>query len=365
MKIVVLMAGEGKRFTDVYGQDCYKPFVEVNGKTILEWTLSSIPEIQKFSVDFVIQAKHEKKFQVIKRLRQIFSSSLNYDVLILQYPTQGNLETAYLFNNYYNDSEEDILFLDSDNYYDGSKLISFIENKKKENGAFCLICGFEPLDDSAKWCFMEIGPRENEVKGLYEKDVKSLKRGGKPMVGVFYFSDRKRFNDAARQCFNKQQKTGNEFYLSSAVLNYEGSVYGLIVDKVIPLGTPEDVGEFQKIKNNKKRICIDLDGTICYTRQNNESYEDVLPLPDAVKTIQTLKNQGFTIIIATSRHMKTCGGNVGEIMVKQGGVILDWLKKHNIPCDELYLGKPLANYYIDDKAIKFESWLEVKNQLLN
>ncbi len=104
------------------------------------------------------------------------------------------------------------------------------------------------------------------------------------------------------------------------------------------------------------RICIDLDGVICYTRKEHEHYSDVKPIPEAAESIRNLKSAGHHIIIHTSRHMKTCESNVGMIVAKQGKTLIGWLEKHDIPYDELWFGKPLADVYIDDKALEFTRW---------
>ncbi|MNW19162.1 hypothetical protein D3C71_2190280 [compost metagenome] len=36
-------------------------------------------------------------------------------------------------------------------------------------------------------------------------------------------------------------------------------------------------------------------------------------------------------------------------------MIIDWLKKHNVPHDEIYVGKPWCGhegFYVDDKSIR-------------
>lgn len=105
------------------------------------------------------------------------------------------------------------------------------------------------------------------------------------------------------------------------------------------------------------RLCIDIDGTICTLRQQNESYARVKPLPGAVERIRSLRAEGHYIILATSRHMATCQANVGQVMARQGKTLLDWLERHGFEYDELWLGKPHADMYIDDKACRFTgSW---------
>jgi aminoglycoside phosphotransferase len=49
--------------------------------------------------------------------------------------------------------------------------------------------------------------------------------------------------------------------------------------------------------------------------------------------------------------MKTHGGNVGRVVADISRVTLDTLDKFDIPYDEIYFGKPYANFYIDDLAV--------------
>jgi capsule biosynthesis phosphatase len=104
------------------------------------------------------------------------------------------------------------------------------------------------------------------------------------------------------------------------------------------------------------RICCDLDGVICEIRAPDQSYADVRPLPGAVEKLKALRAAGHTIIIATARHMKTCDGNEGLVLARQGKVTLDWLARHGVPFDEIYFGKPWADIYVDDNAFRFTDW---------
>ena len=107
------------------------------------------------------------------------------------------------------------------------------------------------------------------------------------------------------------------------------------------------------------RICIDLDGVICSLRGPGQNYADLQPVPGAVEKLRQLKAAGHYIIICTARHMKTCQGNVGAVVARQGLVTLEWLERHNIEYDEIHFGKPHAQVYIDDNALRFESWSTV------
>ena len=104
------------------------------------------------------------------------------------------------------------------------------------------------------------------------------------------------------------------------------------------------------------RICIDLDGVIAQLKKDGESYSDVAPVEGAVDKLNSLKSSGHYIILYTARHMKTCDANVGRVIARQGKVTLDWLKLHDVPYDEVYFGKPWADVYLDDNAMRFQSW---------
>lgn len=107
------------------------------------------------------------------------------------------------------------------------------------------------------------------------------------------------------------------------------------------------------------RICFDLDGVICELRANGESYAELKPINGAVEKLTKLKAAGHTIVISTGRHMKTCQGNVGLVLARQGQVTLEWLARHGIPYDEIYFGKPWADVYVDDNALRFTSWDDI------
>jgi capsule biosynthesis phosphatase len=111
------------------------------------------------------------------------------------------------------------------------------------------------------------------------------------------------------------------------------------------------------------RFCFDLDGVICSLRRPSETYDDVTPLPGAIETLKALRRQGHTVIIHTARHMKTQGGDVGRVLATQGLVTLNWLQDHDVEYDEIVFGKPWADVYIDDNAVRFSTWVDLNETL--
>src|SRR5690242_11339540 len=101
------------------------------------------------------------------------------------------------------------------------------------------------------------------------------------------------------------------------------------------------------------RIAVDLDGVICPVKAAEESYAELHPLPNAAQRLRELREAGHYIIITTARNMATCESNIGKVMKNVGKLTLEWLEKHRIEYDEIHFGKPNAEVYIDDRAIRF------------
>lgn len=102
-----------------------------------------------------------------------------------------------------------------------------------------------------------------------------------------------------------------------------------------------------------KRLIFDLDDTLCTTQNGN--YANAQPITEVVEKLREYHRQGFTIVINTSRNMRTYQGNIGAINKNTLPIIIDWLARHDIPYDELYVGKPwcgFEGFYVDDKAIR-------------
>jgi capsule biosynthesis phosphatase len=102
-----------------------------------------------------------------------------------------------------------------------------------------------------------------------------------------------------------------------------------------------------------KRLIMDLDDTI--TQGFDGCYDTVGANTVVVDKLVEYQNAGFTIVINTSRNMRTYEGNLGLINANTLPVIIAWLDKHCIPYDEIYTGKPWCGkegFYVDDKSIR-------------
>lgn len=97
-------------------------------------------------------------------------------------------------------------------------------------------------------------------------------------------------------------------------------------------------------------IFVDLDGVIC-TEERTFERPLAKPMPGARESLQALADQGHTIIIYTGRSWS------------EQRVCQHWLDEHQIPHHGLHMGKPIADVWIDDRAVRFTDWAQTLSDL--
>jgi len=117
--------------------------------------------------------------------------------------------------------------------------------------------------------------------------------------------------------------------------------------------------------NAPKRIAVDFDGTLC-----DMAFPEIgAPKVGAVEAMKVLRALGFKIIIWSCRcchwDYDVYGGDPKQPVMERDKVqdMIAWLEAHGIEYDEIddgSRGKPSADYYIDDKGIRFEdNWMNI------
>ena len=115
-------------------------------------------------------------------------------------------------------------------------------------------------------------------------------------------------------------------------------------------------------------IVFDIDGTLCGSLETGQHYLDLAPDEKMIEKLKAYKNNGYYIILSTSRNMRTFKGNLGKINAVTGRDLFKWLEKNDIPFDEIYFGKPWCGhngFYVDDKAIRPDEFLKYNHDEIN
>ena len=91
-----------------------------------------------------------------------------------------------------------------------------------------------------------------------------------------------------------------------------------------------------------KTYCFDIDGVIA-TLVDNLDYTKASPKYEIIDAVNTLYDQGHTIILFTAR------GSVSGIDWED--VTKDQMEAWGVKYHQLLFGKPAADFYVDDKMI--------------
>ena len=289
------------------------------------------------------------------------------DLLIHNYPkikfiffclennTRGAAETINIgINNLNEERDIPVLCLDSDNFYNCDIISQW-------NGENCIF-SFEDVNENPIYSYVKTN-ENNEIIDIKEKD----KISNNACTGAYGFRSINELKKYTSKIIEENITQKSEFYTSGIIKEMINEGHSLknktiLYSKFICLGTPLQLKFFynnypykncfnNEIVIKNKRICFDLDNTLVSFPTIINDYTSVKPIQKNIDFLKYLKRFGNTIIIYTARRMKTHNGNIGKINSDIGKITFETLDKFNIPYDEIYFGKPYADFYIDDLAL--------------
>lgn len=231
------MAGEGRRFREV-GYDLPKMLIEAKGKTLLEWSIDSLPLNLCSRLIFVAQQKHEDEFQLSKRIISIYGSQVkSLHFKFIDKLTRGQSETACLAKHLI-DLSQPLLIFNIDTQFSSSSLEKNLLRKNTDGvlGAF--------YSEEPRFSFAALN-NEGFVTKTAEKEVIS----SNALTGLYHFTFPEDFFEAAESAFSKNETTKGEFYIAPLYNHLINKGRKLIVDmadEVNILGTPEELELFLK-----------------------------------------------------------------------------------------------------------------------
>lgn len=101
------------------------------------------------------------------------------------------------------------------------------------------------------------------------------------------------------------------------------------------------------------KFVVDIDDTLLYSEKYSKTkYKIHSSNYNLIRKLNNLYREGNEIILWTGRHW-----NDLELTIKQ-------LKKYKIKYHTLIMGKPVADYYIDDKAVLPKKFLNMDSRFL-
>ena len=310
-----------------------KPLNYINGKHMIEYVIESIPSDEIYiGYNIYLQSYNFEEIiiNLFKTKKIIFS--------VIDYLTRGPVETAYVAINKININNEPILFIDNDN-------INIFPNISNINDNFI---GYSYDYEKTNYSFIKI--ENNKIIDIKEKS----KISDNYCCGLYGFKNKDIFTSYAKKILYNNLKTKNEFYFSQIYkLMIEDNIYiiPIYIEKTNHIGTYNEIINEKILDKKKLRICFDLDNTLVTYPTVINDYSTVKPIIPNINLLKNLKKNGHEIIIYTARRMKTHGNNVGRVIKDIALTTINTLNDLNIEYDELIFGKPIADIYIDDRAI--------------
>jgi hypothetical protein len=105
-----------------------------------------------------------------------------------------------------------------------------------------------------------------------------------------------------------------------------------------------------------KTYVIDIDGTIC--SDSFGQYEKAEPIKSRIDLVNRLYQEGNRIIFFTARGMGSSENNIEVAKEKWFDFTKSQLDDWGVKYHSLFLGKPAADQYIDDKGVSPEIFFE-------
>ena len=96
---------------------------------------------------------------------------------------------------------------------------------------------------------------------------------------------------------------------------------------------------------------FDIDETICGKVENGE-YENAEPWPSRIAIVNKLYDEGHTIVFQTARGMGRHKNNPALAIRDFYSITQNQLRRWGVKYHHLFLGKPMGDFYVDDKGVK-------------
>ena len=235
INIVIPMAGAGSRFA-VAGYDVPKPFIEFDGKMMIEHVLSSFSEL---NANFILVLQ-EKFLSEQSSQTEILKKHFPVEIVTVPKLTMGAAVTALAAHRAIN-PDFDIIFADSDNIFNKKDVKNFISDIRTRNLSAALLTfnsdnpcfSYAKIDDSGKL----VETKEKEVISDHA------------ICGMYYFKTLKDFKDAVIDLIVCNDLSKGEFYMSNVynhLKKFTDKIGIFDIEHFDCVGTPEQLERYIK-----------------------------------------------------------------------------------------------------------------------
>lgn len=229
MQIIILAAGRGTRFN---GSEFVnpKPLIEWDGKTMTQHV------IENFKDDGV-------KIILVKRDEHIIDD-LDVKTINIDYITEGPACTAYLSKDLI-DMDSELVIVNCDQIildWDKTSFLNFSRNFDSVLGCF--------ISSKKNNSYVRVN-EDNLVTEVKEKEVIS----NIATNGLHYWKKARYFFESFEEMYENKDTTNNEYYVAPTfnyLIKKDYKVGIFMFNQHHPIGTPEDLNRYLKIKKKQQ-----------------------------------------------------------------------------------------------------------------
>jgi len=238
MNFIIPMAGYGARFIQA-GYKLPKMLLEAHNKTLLEWSLNSLPLHLANTVIFIGLKEHQDKFSLQKTVETLYPD-INSKFIFLDKVTRGQAETSYLALKLC-DPEAPLVIFNIDTFFSSSTLETNLLNPSVDG----VLGSFMSVEN--RFSFAALDHDNQYVVEVREKEVIS----SNALTGLYTFKNLADFAETYEHHLAGNLTTKGEYYIAP-MYNYliaNGKKYILdYVDKHYILGTPSEYTHFLNLQ---------------------------------------------------------------------------------------------------------------------
>lgn len=238
LNILIPMAGAGTRFAE-QGYEDPKPAIDVNGSMMIEQVVRSLGLSGHYI--FLMQREHDLKYNLASSLKALVPDS---EEVHIWGRTAGAASTTLLAKELI-DNDTPLLIVNSDQLVEWDAKAFLSEAKERDLDGHIAVF----KDTHEKWSYARVSSDTNLVTEVAEKQAIS----SNATVGIYYWKSGAEYVKYAEQMIEKDLKVNEEFYICPVYNEalQDGKKVGVYhVDKMISLGTPEDLKKYLSLEQS-------------------------------------------------------------------------------------------------------------------
>lgn len=233
MNFVIPMAGRGQRFKDA-GFDMPKMLLQAHGKSLLEWSVDSLPLELATKIIFIGLKEHEANYNLSNFIKSKYSK-YNLEFIFLDETTRGQAETVYIAKDII-DARTDLVVFNIDTYF-CSKSLKYNLLRNDIDGVLGSFSSNESRFSFAK----------TDKNGYVLETAEKIIISNNALTGMYHFKHPNDFFEVAQKYIENNILDKGEFYIAPMYNELISNGKKLIVDSSSEhwiLGTPDEYDNF-------------------------------------------------------------------------------------------------------------------------